>query len=445
MKKYPVSDTIQEFSSVFENSGFSLYIVGGAIRDYLLGIPNSDYDFCTDATPDQVVKLFKHVIPTGIKHGTVTVLFKGNSFEVTTFRTEGNYTDRRHPDNVSFVTSLEEDLSRRDFTVNAFAADCKTGEIIDLFNGENDLNNNTIRAIGNPKERFSEDPLRILRMCRFSAKLGFTPEESTKVAASELCSLISCVSQERIFEEIDKTLASKVPSIGFDLMYDIGLLELILPELAACKVVVQNKVGSDNVLEHILNSVDESAERGYIQPIRWALLLHDIGKVSTMKSDNGNIRFYSHDIESAKLSTVVLSRLKASNSLIDFANLLISNHMVKYNSNWTDGAVKRFINRMGIENTDYLFELQWCDQVASEGVSKEAEYKEFIERIAKLKTEPLSIKDLKVSGEDLYTIGIPKNKEMGIVLNKLLEAVLDEPSLNKKEILLERALSIYNS
>ena len=198
--KYPVPENIRQFASIFRENGHRLYIVGGAVRDHLLGRKNSDYDFCTDAKPEEVIPMFRRVIPTGIKHGTVTVLFKGDSFEVTTFRTEGAYSDQRHPDSVTFVTDLSEDLSRRDFTVNAFAADCLDGSIIDLYDGMKDLKEKTIRAIGNPRERFEEDALRLMRLARFCSKLGFEPDPDTKQAATQLSASISNVSQERIDE-----------------------------------------------------------------------------------------------------------------------------------------------------------------------------------------------------------------------------------------------------
>ena len=444
VRKYPVSDKISKFASVFKENGFSLYIVGGAVRDWLLGIPNSDYDFCTDALPEQVISIFRKVIPTGIKHGTVTVMFKGESYEVTTFRTEGAYSDQRHPDNVTFVRSLEDDLSRRDFTVNAFAADCSDGRIIDLFDGLSDLKSKTIRAIGDPKERFKEDALRMMRLARFCAKLGFKADPSTLLAASELSSDISVVSQERIFDELSKTLMSKVPTVGLRLMEETGIMQIILPELTDCRKIEQTKVGAQDVLEHIYNTVDASASLGYGFTVRLAALLHDIGKPSTMIINTyGIMRFHGHDVKSAEMARSVMKRLKCSNKLTDDVCIIIENHMVKYRSDWTDGAVKRFIRRVGRENINNLFELQWCDQIASEGRSRVDEYDEFIRRIHELENQPMSVKDLAVCGDDLAQAGIPRSKVMGDILNALLEMVIDYPSLNTKETLLEQAIILY--
>lgn len=444
--KYPVPENIRQFASIFRDNGHTLYIVGGAVRDHLLGKPNSDYDFCTDAKPEQVISMFRKVIPTGIKHGTVTVLFKGDSFEVTTFRTEGAYSDQRHPDSVTFVTDLAEDLSRRDFTVNAFAADCLDGRIIDLFDGMKNLKAKTIRAIGLPHERFREDALRMMRLARFCSKLGFEPDSETMKAATELSSSISIVSQERIYDELSKILMTEKPTVGLRLLEDMGVLEIILPELTECRRIEQAKVGAHDVLEHIYNTVDAAAYFNYSYNVRLAALLHDIAKPRTMVINTyGIMRFLGHDIKSAEMARDVMKRLKCSNQLTDSVCNLIQNHMVKYRDNWTDGAVKRFIRRVGKENINELFELQWCDQIASEGKSKVEEYDPFIRRIRELENQPMSVKDLAVTGDDLAAAGIPKSKVMGDILNDLLEMVIDYPTLNEKETLINQAILLYKN
>ena len=444
--KYPVPENIRQFASVFRENGHRLYIVGGAVRDHLLCRKNSDYDFCTDAKPEEVISMFRRVIPTGIKHGTVTVLFKGDSFEVTTFRTEGAYSDQRHPDSVTFVTDLQEDLSRRDFTVNAFAADCLDGSIIDLFDGMKDLKAKTIRAIGNPRERFEEDALRLMRLARFCSKLGFEPDPETEDAAKQLSANISIVSQERIYDELSKILMTEKPTVGLRLLENIGVLEHILPELTECRRIEQTKVGATDVLEHIYNTVDAAAHFNYSYNVRLAALLHDIAKPQTMIiNPYGIMRFFGHDIKSAQMARVVLRRLKCSNQLTDTVCNLIENHMVKYRDNWTDGAVKRFIKRVGKENINELFELQWCDQIASEGKSKVEEYDPFIRRIKELENQPMSVKDLAVSGDDLAKAGIPKSKVMGEILDDLLEMVIDYPTLNEKETLINQAILLYKN
>jgi tRNA nucleotidyltransferase/poly(A) polymerase len=214
MKSFPLPEEVKEFGKVFQEHGHHLYVVGGSIRDALLGVPNHDYDFTTDAIPQEVQRLFRRVIPTGIEHGTVTVLFHGQKYEVTTFRTEGAYLDMRHPSSVTFVPDLAEDLSRRDFTINAFAADCISGQIIDLYHGREDLKDGVIRAIGEPRKRFQEDALRILRALRFAAKLDFTIEPETFKAMGELKENLSHVSEERIHDELTKMLCSPHPAKG---------------------------------------------------------------------------------------------------------------------------------------------------------------------------------------------------------------------------------------
>lgn len=446
MKKFPVPAKIKKMSSIFKDAGFSLYIVGGAVRDFLLGIKNHDYDLCTDAEPEQVMNLFAHVIPTGIKHGTVTVLFGSESYEVTTFRTESSYSDFRHPDKVSFVKSLEEDLSRRDFTINAFAADCTSGVIIDLFDGFSDLKKGIVRAIGNPQERFKEDALRLMRLCRFCAKLDFMPDEKTLEEATNLSPLIKNVSSERIFDELQKTLMTDHPSRGISLMEITGLLREILPELAACREITQTKVNATDVFEHILISVEAAAEHGYSLEVRLSLLLHDIGKVQTMSINQyGIMRFHNHEVVGAELARNILKRLKCSNYLIDTVSLLIENHMIRYTDNWTDGAIRRFINKVGKENINSLFEVQWCDQIASEGRAKIELYDRFIERIKEVQKTAMTVKDLAITGNDLNNLGIPKSKIMGEILSKLLEMVLDYPSLNDREVLLKEASLLYQN
>ena len=237
---------------------------------------------------------------------------------------------------------------------------------------------------------------------------------------------------------------SSKPSIGLSILEECGMLEIVLPELQACKNVEQDKVGSSDLLTHIYNAVDAAAYHKYDYVVRLACLLHDIAKPEVMtENEDGHISFYGHEIKGAEMSRAILKRLKCSNQLIEDINILISNHMVKYESNWSDGAIKRFINRVGSKNIDHLFELQWCDQIASEGKARVEEYDEFISRIKDLEVEPLNLKELSITGEDLAEIGIPKTKVMGQILEQLLDMVLDNPELNRKYTLLEYASQIY--
>lgn len=444
-EKYPVPNGIKDFAKHFVQNGFSLYIVGGAVRDYFLGISNTDYDFCTNALPEQVISMFKKVIPTGIKHGTVTVLYKGASYEVTTFRSESDYLDSRHPQNVTYIKNLHEDLSRRDFTINALAADCMTGEVTDDFGGLADLKKGIVRAIGKPLERFKEDALRLMRLARFCSKLGFKPARETLIGAKKLAPTIANISQERIYDEISRILMTNVPSVGLSLLEKIGVLEIILPELTACRKIKQNKVGASDVLEHIYACVDASAKHNYCFTVRLAALLHDIGKPSTLTINQfGMMKFHGHDKQGALMANIVLKRLKCSNNTIDDVCLLIREHMTKYSPTWTNGAVKRFIRRVGKDNLQMIFELQLCDQIATTGKTVMQDYDEFFSRVKELEEQPMTLKDLAITGDDLAKEGIPKSKEMGEILNKLLEMVVDYPTLNEKETLLKQANILYS-
>ena len=445
MKKIPIPGTIRELSEIFASNGYSLYVVGGAVRDYLLNTENNDWDFCTDALPEQVMRMFRFVVPTGINHGTVTVHFKGGEYEITTFRTEGSYSDKRHPDSVSFVTDLEEDLSRRDFTVNALAADCRNGIIIDMFDGIGDLKKGVIRAIGDPYQRFDEDALRLLRMCRFCSKLSFSPDGKTYESAKDLASTIEAVSKERIYDEMSKILMSKVPSVGLEMMHSTGLLKYIIPELDRCSEIEQDKVGSDNVLTHVFNAVDAAAYYNYSLTVRWTMLLHDIGKPSCMKKIGNFTRFFGHDVQGEKIALEVMKDLKFSNAMQADISTLIRNHMIRYKDDWTDGAVKRLINRVGVQRLNMLYEVLWCDQIASEGKARLEETDKLRKHIESVLDQPMSLKDLAVNGQDLMDLGIPKGPELGRILSQLLEMVIDYPTLNDRETLLRQAESLFDT
>lgn len=455
MKHLPINDTIKQFASVFKKNGFSLYIVGGAVRDYLLNIKNEDYDFATDATPENVIAIFRSTIPTGIKHGTVTVLFKGYSFEVTTFRSEADYLDGRRPDKVEFIRSLDEDLKRRDFTINALAADASTGLIIDNHNGIRDLKKRTIKAIGLAQERFDEDGLRIMRACRFASKLDFEVEENTLIAMKEKCNKIKNVSYERIKDELFKLLKGKAPLKGLQLLDDCSVLDIILPEISALKGIEQGGFHKNDVFKHTLLSVQAAAKYDYPLNVRLAALFHDIGKVSTQKLDvnrkslytDTSFSFYNHENISYDLTNKILTRLKASNQTINNVCNLVKNHMFNYTSDWTDGAVKRFINRVGYENVIDLFKLRMCDQEATFSKANWQSVQELEDRIEKIikNKEALSIKDLSINGRDLINLGIERGPQFSKILNYLLNTVLDDPHMNEREKLLTLAMNYYKS
>ncbi|NCB01062.1 MAG: HD domain-containing protein [Spirochaetia bacterium] len=444
MRKFPISSTVTQFASYFTKRNFSLFIVGGCVRDWVLHRDITDMDFATDATPLEVTSLFYKVIPTGIDHGTVTVLFKGEQFEVTTFRSDDEYLDNRRPKSVSFIGSIEEDLKRRDFTMNALAVNVISGELIDLHEGLIDIQKRLIRAIGDPETRFSEDALRMMRACRFASTLEFTIEENTLSAIKKLHSSLSTISGERIHIELFKILASRRPSIAFKIMDECGILALLFPELSIGKGVSQKGEHKADVLDHNLYALDNAPQSDVL--IRLSALLHDIGKPVTKKIDEyGNVTFYDHEKASLKMAKELMLRIKCSNAEIHKVLHLIKHHMLHYTSDMSDAAIRRFIARVGIEHIDDLFALRIADGIATNGINKKEILVEFKKRIEKelLSQHAFSMKDLKVNGNDLIGIGIPKGPVIGLLLKELFETVLDDPSNNEKEKLLTIAERFY--
>ncbi len=448
MRKYPFNQKIKELSERFENAGYTLYLVGGAVRDFLLGERNDDYDFTTDARPEEVMALFKgHTIPTGIKHGTVTVRFKGESFEITTFRTEGDYTDSRHPDSVVFVRSIQSDLERRDFTINAFAANTLTGEILDLHGGFEDLKCRKIKAIGDAEERFTEDALRMMRACRFAAKLGFEVEEKTFQAIVKLNGNIVKVSKERIKEELFKIIDAPFAIQGIELLRKSGLLANILPELNNCIGVQQLGFHDKDVYTHSLLTLQAATEMNYPITVKAAALLHDIGKPLTRAGNEiDGYTFYGHELKGEMLSKEILKRLKCSNEEINAISHLVREHMFSYTSEWSDAAVRRFILRVGLESIKNLFELRLCDIKAISGKFSFSSLEELDNRIREelKRANALTLKDLKINGRILMDKDIAKGPMLGDTLNYLLDCVIENPALNTEEQLLALAIKKNN-
>jgi putative nucleotidyltransferase with HDIG domain len=399
------------------------------------------------------------VIPTGIKHGTVTVHFKGLGMEVTTFRSESGYSDGRRPDSVEFGVSIEADLSRRDFTMNAAAWRLPSGPLIDPFDGKGDIKRRFIRTVGRPEERFSEDGLRPIRALRFASQLGFTVDEALLAAIPEAVPFTAKVASERIRDELDRIIASDKPSTALLLMEKTGLLELLIPELAACRGVKQDRIHGGgfhrfDVLDHSLLACDFAARQASLDqqapPDQFsqtlgclAALYHDIGKPVTAQIDENGMRtFYRHEKESARLARNILKRFRYPNMVTDTVCHLIEEHMFHYEENWTDATVRRFVVRVGEENLADLFALRRADAYGLAGKEPPPDFlnslQKRIEETLK-RSSALSLKDLALSGRDLIAAGIPPGKHMGIILNELLETVLDDPSLNTREKLLEIA------
>ena len=404
-----------------------------------------DVDIATNATPVEVTRAFekagKKVIPTGIKFGTVTVLMDGEPVEVTTYRKDGRYSDFRHPDEVSFSTSVEDDLERRDFTINAMAYDPVDGVLKDPHGGQNDLDKGIIRAVGNPDTRFLEDPLRMYRACRFNSKIaGSTIEPATIASIRKNAPLAKKLSNERIRDEILKTLESDKPSTGLKCMADGGLFDHVLPEIVDLKGVKQPvEYHSKDVFGHTLDVVDA------IPPgkttLRVAGLFHDIGKPSTFKKTGEKITFRGHDDAGAAMFPAIGERLKLTGADIDFVKGMIANHLIEYDDTWSDAAIRRLVNRAGKDRIDDLLTLNEADyeKKAPGNASVASKVRERIASM-ELSGAPISfgIKDLKVTGKDVMAVlDIKPGPEVGRVLNRLLEAVIADPSLNERKKLVE--------
>jgi poly(A) polymerase/tRNA nucleotidyltransferase (CCA-adding enzyme) len=434
-----------------KQKNFPSYFVGGALRDLLLGRTGGDIDIATAARPDEVSKLFSHAIPTGIKHGTVTVVQNSKAFEITTFRKDGRYSDGRHPDEVEFGTSLPEDLARRDFTINALAYDPATEELVDLFDGQGDLKNKIIRCIGNPAERFEEDALRMLRACRFASQLGFSIEKHTLEAIHEQREKLKLVSVERIREELVKIIMSPKPSIGLEACRVTKLLDLFLPELKKCFGVSQNTFHRYDVYYHTLHVLDAFEGLGVREPsVRIAGLFHDIAKPQTKRqvSEKAEPVFYNHEVVGASVAKGIMRRLKFSNEEVADVTHLVRQHMFHYTDEWSKGAIRRFIRTVGEDYLPWLFQLRDADRLGNGKRELHCdEIEEFKVKIKEIFDEDsaLQIKDLKVDGGKLMTFfHLEPGRIIGEILHHLLEKVLDEPELNTEEKLLEEAKSFID-
>lgn len=448
-------------NEIFEQNGFEAYLVGGAVRDVLMGKNPSDWDLTTNATPEQVMSIFHKVIPTGIAHGTVTVHFLNEEIEVTTFRTEGKYSDGRHPDKIEYTPDLNEDLSRRDFTMNAIAVSLSDGKIVDPFEGQQDIKKKIIRTVGNPLERFSEDGLRPIRAIRFSSQLGFKIEEKTYEAIKneKILQVTKGISLERFRDELLKLMKSEKPSIGLKIMEETGILNIFIPEFTICRNCVQGDFRGFHkfdVLDHLFYSCDGAPVEKL--NVRIAALLHDIGKPAAknvIPTEMGDqYTFFNHEKFSAKIAGKLLFRLKFSNAEIENICHLIENHMFNYESTWTDAAIRRFLVKTGFDNLEDLFDLRLADIYGMHNMPVRGHDSATISLLIELKERcikeeesksALSLKSLAINGKDLMNQGIPAGKELGMILNELLEAVLDDPSQNQKEMLLNIATKIYES
>ncbi|WP_195972114.1 CCA tRNA nucleotidyltransferase [Clostridium thermobutyricum] len=443
---FNIPTKVQFIIDTFYNNGFEAFLVGGCIRDYLLNKTPKDYDIATSATPDQTISLFEKTIPTGLQHGTVTIVIENENFEVTTYRTESEYIDNRHPKKVEFVKNIKEDLSRRDFTINAFAYNHKKG-LLDFFEGKSDLKNKIIRAVGNSDIRFNEDSLRMLRAIRFSSQLDFDIDKDTLSNIEKNNLLINNISFERIRDEISKILLSNNPRKGLLLLKNTGLLTNIIPEFKDTFGFDQkNPHHFEDVFEHSLSVLEKTP---IILTVRLAALLHDIGKPSCFNLDEKGIgHFYGHNIKSEEISRKILNRLRFDNKTIKETLKLIREHM-NVLDNPNNSNIKRLITRVGLDSIENLYSLQEADILSlkdpSVATHKIVKMREVTNNIL-ISKEPLSLKDLAITGNDLINeLGLNKGKIIGDVLKKLFNIILDYPDLNNKADLLKEAKKIVES
>ena len=425
-------------------AGNAAFIVGGSIRDLIIGRPPGDFDVATSAHPEATLRIFgsRYAIPTGLQHGTVTVLTgetPQRHVEVTTFRGEGAYLDGRRPSTVTFSATLDEDLSRRDFTMNAIAYDPAAGTIIDPFDGRADIARKLVRTVGDAKLRFSEDGLRPMRGVRQAAQLGFALDPATESAIPLTLDSFRKVSAERIRDELRKLLLAPIPSLGLEAMRRTGLLAEVLPELLPTMGCVQNRFHKHDVYSHILATID-AATPDFL--VRMGALLHDLGKPRTQaprEDAPGEFSFFRHEQVGVEMAETICARLKLSSDERATLCSLVGGHMFFYTSDWSDGTVRRFVKRVGLEMVPLLFALREAD-IASrgQGEDRESETRELRARIAKVAADDavLRVNDLAIDGKDVMRIlGIPPSRRIGQVLESLLEKVLDEPELNQRETL----------
>ena len=432
-----VADIINELNS----AGYEAYAVGGCVRDSILGRKPNDWDITTSAMPEEVKAIFRRTVDTGIKHGTVTVLLGDDSFEVTTFRVDGEYTDHRHPEEVSFTRNLEEDLLRRDFTINAMAYSDKTG-IVDLYGGLQDIENKVIKAVGDPDARFDEDALRIMRAVRFAAQLDFTIEEKTKEAIGRHTEFLKEVSAERIETELTKLITSAHPEKLID-AYELGITAVILPEFDNTMGVPQNNPYHKYDVGHHIIAVTQNVPPTKI--MRYTALFHDICKPECRTTDERGIdHFKMHAVLGADKAREIMRRLKMDNDSIHAVSRLIYWHDYGIKGDVTKRSLRRMMSKLGAENFPDYLAIRRADMAGQSDFRKE-EKDEIYRNIEALYNEIiaegdcLSVKDLAINGGDIMKFGIPAGPKIGEILTYLLERVMDEPSLNTHEQLLSLA------
>lgn len=455
--KFTIPQAVRDAVGRLEGAGFSSFLVGGCVRDLLRGVAPADWDIATAAKPEEVLELF----PDGVyenRFGTVIVPLTQlpaayvqpptdelKKIEVTTLRVEERYTDMRHPDQIRFAATIEEDLARRDFTINAIALRVSDGAIIDPFGGQKDLGARTIRAVGSAGERFREDALRLMRAVRFATQLAFEIESDTRAAIAASADLINMIAAERIRDELVKIILTDHPERGMFMLQETGLLKHILPELEEGVGVTQNKHHVYTVFEHNVYSLMYAAQYGYSLAVRLASLLHDVGKVRTKRGEGPDATFYNHDIVGARMAARIMDRLRFPKALSEKVVTLVRYHLFFYDVGVvTESSVRRLLRKVGPENISELIQVRIAERKGS-GVPKARPYRlrhlEFM--IERVQRDPIAVTMLAVDGADVMEItGMKPGPRIGWILHALLEEVLDDPGLNTKEYLKERVATL---
>ena len=459
--KTKIPAEIEDIARILSDAGFEAYLVGGSLRDMLLGVPPKDWDIATNAAPEETQKLFAtyggrtledHATVYENSFGTVGIKTESEDeslkiVEVTTFRVEGKYTDKRHPDEVQFAKTIEEDLSRRDFTVNAIAFNLANhslskSHLVDPFNGMDDLQKKLLRTVGDPNKRFEEDALRLMRAVRFAAQLDFEIEHHTMNAVKENAGLLDMIAKERVRDEFSKLIMTPRAAMGIVMMEDMGLLKLVIPELREGIACGQNKHHIYTVFDHNVRALNYTAEKEYSFVVRMASLLHDVGKPRTKGGDGPDSTFYNHEVVGARMTVKILDRLRFSKEHIEKISHLVRWHLFYYNvGEVTEAGVRRFLSRVGLENVDDLLKVREADRIGS-GVPKAFPYKlrHLLFMIDKVKNDPISPKMVKLNGDELMKeLQLTPSRKVGYILSILLEDVIQDPAKNEKEYLIARA------
>jgi tRNA nucleotidyltransferase (CCA-adding enzyme) len=455
MKNHTIPKEIVNIVETLEKAGFEAYLVGGCTRDVLLGKNPKDWDVTTNATPEEITSLFSKSFYEN-SYGTVGVVNEETEdsslriVEVTPYRLESSYTDFRHPDQVKFSESIEDDLKRRDFTINAIAVSLSHGaikDVIDLFGGLKDIKDKTIKAVGNPNERFSEDALRMIRAVRLATELGFMINIETKNAILSHGKLLKEIAIERVRDEFVRILMSKEPKKGIELLSELGLLQYIIPELELAKGISQNQAHAYDVWEHLLRTVQHSALKGWDLEVRLAALLHDISKPETKRisHETHQITFYGHEVVGSRVTKKILERLKFPTKTIEKVTKMVRWHMFfSDTSTITLSAVRRMVNNVGRENIWDLMNVRICDRIGT-GRPKENPYRlrKYKAMIEEALRDPISVNMLNIDGKRIMEVThVTPGPKIGYILHALLEEVLENPKLNTKEYLESRSIEL---